>query len=106
MVIDEDELLKFGYPPRFIKALSTYTIEENQPLVIEVQVDASPSAVFNWIVNGQELRESNKVKMEFAENKCRLTLLEPEEGEYRVEARNEEGMSVSIGCASYKSDLS
>lgn len=103
MILDEDELLKVGYPPRFIKSVQTYTLKEKTPLTIEVEVDANPTAVFMWYVNGRELKPSPTVSIVYGTNMCRITLQEPEEGEYRVEARNEEGMSVSIGCAAYES---
>ncbi|KAI1702784.1 immunoglobulin domain-containing protein [Ditylenchus destructor] len=83
-------------PPVFTQPLHDKTEVEGNTAVFEVTVEAEPKASFKWTLNGQELVESNRVKIREFEGSCKLELLDvklSETGPIKCVASNSEGQA-------------
>ena len=87
------------FAPKFIRALPEITRRPaDEPLTIDVEVEALPEASFVWHVNSFEVRQSANSTIEVpAPNTSRVSFKKPKEGEYRVTAKNAAGVAVSTG---------
>uniref|UniRef100_A0A915LAI7 Ig-like domain-containing protein n=1 Tax=Romanomermis culicivorax TaxID=13658 RepID=A0A915LAI7_ROMCU len=83
--------------PRFIKRLENQVVEEMEELIVEVEVEARPPAMFKWFVRGFEVKTNESIEVvETRENVSMIKIKKPvKQGVYRVVAINKVGMAES-----------
>lgn len=108
MTTDEEEVVRKGpqpFPPRFIKALLSGQVYDEETLILEAEVDAFPFPEFSWYLGDQQLLPSDLVKIQSSKNRSILTVRNPKAGIYTVRAKNEFGAATSSACIKVKSKM-
>uniref|UniRef100_A0A1I7S955 Muscle M-line assembly protein unc-89 n=1 Tax=Bursaphelenchus xylophilus TaxID=6326 RepID=A0A1I7S955_BURXY len=87
--------------PEFVELLKSCTVPEEQQAVLTCKVKGSPRPTIKWYKNGAEIKESDVLKLEYAED-GRITLTIPkakidDSAEYRCLAENDHGTAWTEG---------
>lgn len=91
-----------GTAPEFTRLLEDVSAVEGKPATLKCELNGEPRPDIEWFKDGEQVKESKRVKMEFEGKVCSL-IFKPleldDEGEYKCVARNE------LGSASSKAEL-
>ena len=91
-----------GTAPEFTRLMEDVTFVEGKSATLECEVKGEPLPVIEWFRDGEQVKESKRVKLEFDGKVCSL-IFKPieldDEGEYKCVALNE------LGSSSTKAEL-
>ena len=91
-----------GTAPEFTSLLRDVSGVEGKPATLKCELTGEPRPDIEWFRDGEQVKESKRVKMEFEGKVCSM-IFKPieldDEGEYKCVARNE------LGSASSKAEL-
>ncbi|KAE9550266.1 hypothetical protein FO519_006527 [Halicephalobus sp. NKZ332] len=84
--------------PEFVEKLQDKTEIEGGTVVFEARIDAEPRAQFKWTLNGEELKENNRIHFREFDGSIKLEISDinvAESGTIKCTATNSEGESSS-----------
>lgn len=85
-------------PPKFVTPVIGKIVDQNVDVVLEGILDGQPTPKVVWLKNGQEIRDSDKIKITWSLNKATLEIKNvntSDAGRYTCSAENEAGTAVS-----------
>ena len=91
-----------GTAPEVTKPLEIVTVVEGEPAILECELKGEPQPDIEWFRDGENVKESKRLRMNFDGKSSSLTFKPSElddEGEYKCVARNE------LGSASTAAEL-
>ena len=91
-----------GTAPEITKPLESVTVTEGEPATLKCELKGEPQPDIEWFRDGEQVKESKRIRMSFDGKSCSLTFKPSElddEGEYKCVARNE------LGSASTTAEL-
>lgn len=85
-------------PPKFVTPVIGKIVDQHVDVILEGILDGQPTPKVTWLKNGQEISNSDKVKITWSLNKATIELKDvttSDAGRYTCSAENEAGTAVS-----------